>query len=142
MKISFVCNDLEDLSEAAEILSSYFKEEQVFAFYGGMGAGKTTFIKAFCRELGSRDTVSSPTYSIVNEYLDSSGAPIYHFDFYRLKSSEEAISIGFDDYIHSGSICLIEWPEKIQPLLPSRYVKVNIKTQKEVRTFDMEIVSL
>jgi tRNA threonylcarbamoyladenosine biosynthesis protein TsaE len=142
MKISFVCNDLEDLIEAAEILSSYFKDEQVFAFYGGMGAGKTTFIKAICRELGSRDTVSSPTYSIVNEYLDSSGSPIYHFDFYRTKSSEEAISMGFDDYINSGSICLIEWPEKIQSLLPSRYVKVNIKTNEEVRTFDMEIVSL
>ncbi|MEX1189383.1 MAG: tRNA (adenosine(37)-N6)-threonylcarbamoyltransferase complex ATPase subunit type 1 TsaE [Bacteroidia bacterium] len=142
MKVSFVCNSLDELPEAAEILSSNFKDELIFAFYGGMGAGKTTFIREFCKVLGSRDAVSSPTYSLVNEYLDSDGNPIYHFDFYRVKSVDEGLSIGFDDYINSRCICLIEWPEKILSLLPSRYVKVSIKANDEVRTFDMEIVSL
>ena len=142
MKISFSCKTIEDLPEAAEILTSYFKDEQVFAFYGDMGAGKTTFIRAICKELGVKDNVSSPTYSLVNEYLNGKGMPVYHFDFYRIKSQDEAIQMGFDDYLNSSSRCLIEWPEKIQSLLPSRYVRVKLKTEGELRKIDMEIVSL
>lgn len=142
MKISFTCKSIDDLPEAAEILTSYFKDEQIFAFYGDMGAGKTTFIKAICKEFGVSDNVSSPTYALVNEYLDRRGMPIYHFDFYRIKSSDEAIQMGFDDYLNSGSNCFIEWPEKIQSLLPSRYVRVKLESDGEIRKIDMEIVSL
>ena len=101
-------------------------ERRVFAFYGKMGAGKTTFIKAMCEELGVTDVINSPTFAIVNEYMDGKGEAIYHFDFYRIKRVEEVYDIGFDEYIYSGNLCLMEWPELIEQLLPEETVRVDI----------------
>ncbi|HEX7410529.1 MAG TPA: tRNA (adenosine(37)-N6)-threonylcarbamoyltransferase complex ATPase subunit type 1 TsaE, partial [Bacteroidales bacterium] len=98
-----------------------------FAMYGRMGAGKTTFIKAICRRLGVTDIVNSPTFSIVNEYRTTHGESIYHFDFYRLKHTAELLDIGYEDYFFSDSYCLLEWPEKIEELLPAGCIRVNIE---------------
>ncbi|HEX8608007.1 MAG TPA: tRNA (adenosine(37)-N6)-threonylcarbamoyltransferase complex ATPase subunit type 1 TsaE [Pedobacter sp.] len=125
--MNITLNSLLDLEEAAKTLLDFNKQNKIFVFYGEMGAGKTTFIKAICAELGVRDTVSSPTFSIVNEY-EGNGQTIYHFDFYRIKTIQEAFDIGYEEYFYSGDICLIEWPEKVQELLPEHYVKVEITT--------------
>jgi tRNA threonylcarbamoyladenosine biosynthesis protein TsaE len=103
----------------------------VFAFYGKMGAGKTTFIKALCNALGVTDMVNSPTFSIVNEYIDGEGNSIYHFDFYRIKRLSEAYDIGFEDYVYSGNLCLMEWPELVEELLPDDVVRVTIEEQAD-----------
>lgn len=118
-------NNLTELSSAAKALLNFSGEETIFIFEGEMGAGKTTFIKVFCEELGVKDVVSSPTFSIVNEY-DAAGEVIYHFDFYRIKNLQEAYDIGYEEYFYSGHKCLIEWPEKIAELLPENYIKVAI----------------
>jgi tRNA threonylcarbamoyladenosine biosynthesis protein TsaE len=99
----------------------------IFAFYGSMGAGKTSFIKAICEELGVKDVINSPTFAIINEYTLPNGNPIYHFDFYRIEKTEEAFDLGYEEYFYSGRYCFIEWPEKIENLLPSDCVKVYIK---------------
>lgn len=138
MNITFECKTLEELAEAAEILTSNFAHQHVFAFYGEMGAGKTTFIRAICQELGTKDSVSSPTYGLVNEYALPSGKSIYHFDFYRIKSIDEAVEIGLDEYLHSGDWCFIEWPENIESLLPANYVKVTLTEHREVRSIHMQ----
>lgn len=119
--------DLSELHKAALLLLENFPEERVFAFYGSMGAGKTTFIKALCTELGSHDNVTSPTFALINEYTTSRDYLIYHFDFYRIKKLEEAYDLGYEDYIYSGNYCLIEWPEMIESLLPEGVVEVKIK---------------
>lgn len=112
---------------AAELLQSC-ANDRIFAFYGEMGAGKTTLIKELCRQLGVTGVTSSPTFAIVNEYAGSDG-PIYHFDFYRINSIDEAIKIGFDDYLYSNAYCFIEWPEKIEELLQSEdFIRVTITT--------------
>ena len=111
---------------AAEFISA-MGDNTVFAFRGEMGAGKTTFIKAICEELGVSDVINSPTFAIVNEYRSDSGELIYHFDFYRINKIEEAFDFGYEDYFYSGSLCFIEWPEKIESLLPSDTVNVYIK---------------
>lgn len=98
-----------------------------FAFYGSMGAGKTSFIKAICEELGVKDVINSPTFAIINEYTLPDGNPIYHFDFYRIVKAEEAFDLGYEEYFYSGRYCFIEWPEKIESLLPTDCVKVYIK---------------
>ena len=139
MNIKFECHSIADLAEAAEILISGFGALRVFAFYGEMGAGKTTFISAIVKELGSEDSVQSPTYSLVNEYLTRKGERIYHFDFYRMKSEDEAFESGAMDLIDSGAWCFIEWPERIPTLLPDRFVKVNISKLKESRILKMEL---
>ncbi len=100
-----------------------------FAFYAPMGAGKTTFIKAICEELGVEDVITSPTFAIVNEYTDGEGAPVYHFDFYRIKKMEEVYDMGADDYFYSGNRCFMEWPELIEEALPEDIVKVTITPQ-------------
>ena len=115
------------LRDAARLLLDAFGSRRVFAFYGSMGAGKTTFIKAICRELGSLDNVTSPTFAIINEYTTSSDLLIYHFDFYRIKNLQEAYDLGYEDYFYSGHYCFIEWPEKIEELLPAEIVKVDIR---------------
>lgn len=112
------------LVEVAEALISGNSDTRIFAIYGPMGVGKTTFIKAICKWLGSEDTASSPTYSIINHYLTATGQSIYHFDFYRIKNLEEAYNLGYEDYFFSGAWCFIEWPEKIESLLPPGTLKV------------------
>ena len=112
-------------SIASEIIS-FAKKSQIFLFYGDMGAGKTTLIKALCKCLGTTDIVTSPTFSIVNEY-EGRGGKIYHFDFYRLKDQTEALDMGYEEYFYSDAYCFVEWPEKIPGLLPDHYVSVHIK---------------
>ncbi|MFA6676815.1 MAG: tRNA (adenosine(37)-N6)-threonylcarbamoyltransferase complex ATPase subunit type 1 TsaE [Bacteroidales bacterium] len=121
-----IINGLSDLNEAAEKFLSLTKEYSVIAFYGEMGAGKTTFITAICERLGVQDLVNSPTFTIVNEYLAKNNRPIYHFDFYRVEDLREVIDMGFEEYIYSEGLCLIEWPEKIEELIPEETLKVKI----------------
>jgi tRNA threonylcarbamoyladenosine biosynthesis protein TsaE len=121
---------LKSLDKAAKKLIEQFPGQRVFAFYGKMGAGKTTFIQAVCRELGTSDNVTSPTFALINEYKTEAGNSIFHFDFYRIKDLEEAYDLGYEDYFYSGNYCLIEWPEKIESLLPQNYVEVKIEVQE------------
>jgi tRNA threonylcarbamoyladenosine biosynthesis protein TsaE len=133
--------DIGHIGEAARTFVGQMGEHRVFAFYGQMGAGKTTFIKAVCEVLGVKDVITSPTFAIVNEYTidhscvpgvaseQSSSAPltIYHFDFYRIKKLEEVYDMGYEDYFYSGQLCMIEWPELIEELLPDDAVRVSIE---------------
>lgn len=121
---------LADLEGAAEQVLAFAADERIFIFEGEMGAGKTTLIKALAAAMGVAETVSSPTFSIVNEY-DASGEILYHFDFYRIKNLQEAYDIGYEEYFYSGNICFIEWPEKIDELLPGKYVKIKIEPVSE-----------
>ena len=124
-------NSLSEISTAAKQFVAAMGDNTIFAFYGHMGAGKTTFIKAICEELGVKDVITSPTFAIVNEYTDGHGEPVYHFDFYRIKKLEEVYDIGFEDYVESGSVCLMEWPELIEDILPADTVKVSITEQPD-----------
>lgn len=126
MEKTFKNVTLLQLPEIAKSLISVIETPKVVVFYGHMGAGKTTFIRTLCEELAVQDHISSPTFSIVNEYLTKNGAIIYHFDFYRLKSELEAYDLGYEDYLYSGNLCLVEWPEKIANLLPEELVEVHI----------------
>jgi tRNA threonylcarbamoyladenosine biosynthesis protein TsaE len=135
MKIKI--DSLENIHEAAREFIENMGESNVFAFYGKMGAGKTTFIKAICEEQGVEDVITSPTFAIVNEYSDIDGDPIYHFDFYRIKKLEEVYDMGYEDYFDSGYLCLLEWPELIEELLPEDAVKVTI-TELEDGTREIE----
>ncbi len=119
--------DIADIDRAAAEFVSLMGQNTVFAFYGTMGAGKTTFINAVCRRLGvDDDSTASPTFAIVNEYRGKDNRRIYHFDFYRIDSPEEALDFGVEDYFDSGDICFLEWPERIEPLLPDDVVRVDI----------------
>lgn len=121
-------DSLEHIRKAARTFIAAMGDNTVFAFYGKMGAGKTTFIKAVCEELGVTDVINSPTFAIVNEYRsDTTGELIYHFDFYRIKKLEEVYDMGYEDYFYSGALCLIEWPELIEDLLPGNTVNVYIE---------------
>ncbi len=122
----YACQSLEGLNPIAKALIEFHKDKRIFAFHGEMGAGKTTFIKTICELLKVTDTVSSPTYAIVNEYFTEDSDSIYHFDLYRLKSWTEMLEIGYEDYFYSGNYCLLEWPEKIVNLLPEETVHVSI----------------
>ena len=122
-------NNLDCIREAAREFIDNMGGHHVFAFYGKMGAGKTTFIKAVCEELGVDDVITSPTFAIINEYITATDS-IYHFDFYRIKKLEEVYDMGYEDYFYSGSLCFIEWPELIEEVLPEDAVKVQI-TEKE-----------
>ena len=116
---------LDNIADAAREFVEQIGDKRVLAFYGGMGAGKTTFIKAVCEQLGVKDAVTSPTFAIVNEYASDLG-PVYHFDFYRIKNLGEVMDLGFEDYAYSGNLCLMEWPELIEDLLPDNTVNVHI----------------
>ena len=121
-------NSLAYINEAAKQFIENMGDGKVFAFYGKMGAGKTTFIKAICEELGVDDVITSPTFAIVNEYQSATtGDSIYHFDFYRIKKLEEVYDMGYEDYFYSGSLCFLEWPELIDDLLPEDATKVTIE---------------
>ena len=123
---------LEQIHEAAREFIAAMDDNTVFAFYGKMGSGKTTFIKALCEELGVNDTITSPTFAIVNEYRsDENGELIYHFDFYRIKKLAEVYDMGYEDYFYSGALCFIEWPELIEELLPGNAVTVKIEEQED-----------
>ena len=128
--------DLEHIREAAREFIENIGDHRVFAFYGKMGAGKTTFVKAICEELGVEDVITSPTFAIINEYtIDHSplnnGQSIYHFDFYRIKKLEEVYDMGYEDYFYSGALCFIEWPELIEEILPDDAVRVSISEQED-----------
>ena len=119
---------LEHIHEAAREFIAAMGDNTVFALYGKMGAGKTTFIKALCQELGVEDVVTSPTFAVINEYRsDIAGELIYHFDFYRIKKLEEVYDMGYEDYFYSGALCFIEWPELVEELLPGNTIKVTIE---------------
>ena len=119
-------SNLDNIQEAASAFIQQIGDHKVFAFYGSMGAGKTTFVKAICESLGVDDVITSPTFAIINEY-HADDHVIYHFDFYRIKKLEEVYDMGYEDYSYSGSLCFIEWPELIEELLPEDAVKVSIK---------------
>ena len=125
-------NTLEEIEAAARQFVETMGDNTVFAFYGKMGAGKTTFIKAVCTLLGVTDNITSPTFAIVNEYRsDIAGELIYHFDFYRIKKLEEVYDLGYEDYFYSGAVCFIEWPELIEELLPGNTIKVTIEEEAD-----------
>lgn len=117
---------LSDLPGIARSLLNCYPDRRIFAFFGAMGAGKTTFIKTICRELGVEDEALSPTFAIINEYHTKDGSSVYHIDFYRINKLEEVFDIGYEEYLYSGEYCFIEWPELIEELLPEEAVKVTI----------------
>ena len=119
-------NGLDEINSVAKEFIEALGDEKIVAFYGKMGVGKTTFIKAVCEELGVQDVINSPTFAIVNEYLAGDGSTTYHFDFYRIKRQEEVLDIGFYEYVDSGCLCLMEWPELIEDYLPEETVKVYL----------------
>lgn len=121
---------MADLPAAAEVIITQAANNRIFLFYGDMGAGKTTLIKTLCSFLGTADAVTSPTFSIVNEY-QTAADKIYHFDFYRLKDQTEALDMGYEEYFYAGAYCFIEWPEKIPDLLPLHYTNVSISVQND-----------
>lgn len=129
MKITI--DSLDNIRAAAREFIKNMGNSHVFAFYGKMGAGKTTFIKAICEELGVEDVITSPTFAIVNDYTAGDGRHIYHFDFYRIKKLDEVYDMGYEDYFYSDSLCFLEWPELIEELLPSDAVKVTITQQDD-----------
>jgi tRNA threonylcarbamoyladenosine biosynthesis protein TsaE len=117
---------LAEIAAVAKEFISRMGDKKVFVFYGSMGAGKTTFIKAICEALGVEDVITSPTFAIINEYNTQNGDQIFHFDFYRINKIEEAYDFGYEDYFYSGNLCFIEWPEKIKELIPPGAVEVHI----------------
>ena len=132
MKHTIIIKDLEDIDRAAGQFLSEIGDNKLIAFYAPMGAGKTTFTTALCRRLGvNEDAVSSPTFAIVNEYRTGNGEPMYHFDFYRITKTEEALDIGFYDYIDSGCLCIMEWPENIGDILPDETLHVTIEVNPD-----------
>ena len=128
--IEIEVNGLSGLDNAAEQIMNFAPNERIFLFEGEMGAGKTTLIKVLAKVFGVTEVVTSPTFSIVNEY-DAAGKVIYHFDFYRIKNLQEAYDIGYEEYFYSGNICFIEWPGKIEPILPEHYIKIEITVKNE-----------
>ncbi len=131
--MKLLLDNIDSLQEGARRFLEAAGERRIFAFDAPMGAGKTTFITAVCRELGVGDDVGSPTFSIINEYASGAGNPVYHFDFYRLDSPAEALDMGADDYFYSGNYCFIEWPDRIGSLLPEEAVEVRIEVLPDGR---------
>lgn len=136
MHKTFTIANLEEIDKVAEEFIQYISESDlqsnIFAFYGKMGAGKTTFIKAICKALGVKDIVNSPTFTIINEYRSDRGFPIYHFDFYRINKLQEAYDIGVEEYFAGNGLCLIEWPEKIAEILPEDCIIVTITSNPDL----------
>jgi len=127
MEKQLIVKNLNELPKAAQNILEDIGEHKVVAFFGKMGVGKTTLIKALCQQMGVEDVVSSPTFALINEYLSGIGESIFHFDFYRIESIEEVYDIGYEEYIYSGHYCFIEWPEMIVELLPETFVYLSIK---------------
>ena len=135
MKI--VVNCVSELERASTSLLELINDNTIVCFYGAMGVGKTTFIKEICKKLGVEDVVSSPTFSIINEYLTDNDESVYHFDFYRIEKEEEAFDIGYEEYFYQGNLCLIEWPEKISSIIPENIMKVQITRSDEQRIIEI-----
>jgi tRNA threonylcarbamoyladenosine biosynthesis protein TsaE len=129
--VKFIVHSEAELLPAAQQLISDHPGSRIFALYGSLGAGKTTFIKAICKVLGVTDIVQSPTFSIINEYKNEHGESVFHFDFYRIRSTTEVFDIGYEDYLYSGNYCFMEWPELIEPLLPDDVIRVSISGELE-----------
>ena len=136
--MELLINNLSEIDIFANRFVENMNHRKVFAFYGEMGAGKTTFIKAVCKILGVTETITSPTFAIINEYKKSDSEAIFHFDFYRIKNIEEAYDFGYEDYFYSGQLCFIEWPELVEPLLPENVVRVQITVQDN----DQRLISI
>ena len=126
-----IIKSLDEIAEAAKQFIGMIGERKVFVFYGQMGAGKTTFIRAVCEALGVTDVINSPTFAIVNEYNTGDGKQIFHFDFYRINKIEEAYDFGYEDHFYSGELCFVEWPEKVSQLIPEDAVEVHITEQED-----------
>lgn len=137
-KLECVIHKIEELPFVVTLIQSNFPKAKVFLLKGDLGAGKTTFVKAFADALSCKDTVQSPTYSIVNEYQSTSGNSIYHFDLYRIKNAAELFDVGFEDYLYSNQYCFIEWFEISIPLLPEDCVRIRITLKGESRVFVIE----
>ncbi len=127
----FLVSDPRQLRPVAEKIIQFAGDHKVWLFNGDMGAGKTTMIQAICQAKGVVDAVTSPTYTVIREYRDLSGEEYYHFDFYRLKDLKEALDIGCDEYFDSGNYCFIEWPDLVAPILPEKYITINIQVQPD-----------
>lgn len=139
MRQTVTIKDLNDLDRAAGEFIEKIGDSRLLAFYGQMGAGKTTFTAALCRALGVEDKVCSPTFTIISEYRRADARPVYHFDFYRIKNNAEAMDIGVDDYFYSGELCIMEWPENIEELLPEETVKIELSVNPDMsRTLSWE----
>lgn len=122
---------LDGIADAARQFVDAMGENKVFAMFGPMGVGKTTFVKAVCEILGVEDTITSPTFAIVNEYRTNTGDQIFHFDFYRIRKVEEVYDMGYEDYVYSGAVCFLEWPELIEELLPEDTVRVTLSEEED-----------
>ncbi len=128
---TFTINGLREYPQAAKWFTQFLQQGRIFAFYGKMGSGKTTFIKSLCEELGVEDTINSPTFAIVNEYEDRESNTIYHFDFYRIKSLAEVYNMGYEEYFYSNAYCFLEWPELVEELLPEEHIRVEISENSD-----------
>lgn len=142
MKKEFHIESIDKLKIAARELLENTNHQTIWAFYGEMGAGKTTFIKEICQALQVKEQVASPTFNLINEYEAANGKLVYHFDFYRLNELEEAMNIGTLEYFESGELCLLEWPEKVEPILPEKirniYIRIIDKDQRKIKITDNE----
>ncbi len=132
--------DIGQLPAVAQKLLTTFPDERFYAFFGKMGVGKTTLIKELCAALGVTDNVCSPTFAIVNEYSDRDGQPVYHFDFYRMKSVAEAYDIGYEEYFYSGNYCFTEWTEKVEELLPEHHLRIELAEHDGIRHLNANII--
>ena len=133
-------NSLEELPLAAKKILDESNSEKIFVFKGEMGSGKTTLIKELCLQIGVISAMSSPTFSLINEYETNNGEVVYHFDFYRLEDEQEAFDYGYEDYFFSGNYCFIEWPEKIPNLIPDNYLLIEIEMNLQIR--EMQVTSV
>ena len=140
MNLSFVIKNENELDSISQQILKHYKIK-VFLLFGKMGVGKTTFIKSLCKGLNVIDIVSSPTFSIVNQYLNKDNDIVYHFDFYRTNNNEEIFDIGYEEYIYSSSYCFIEWPEKIESLLPNSYIRIEMTLEGEKRIINIEEIN-
>ena len=129
----FYTNKAQELDQIAKAIVEVFKNEKKIVFFGEMGVGKTTLIKSICKVLNVQDVVTSPTFSVVNEYQNKDGNSLYHFDFYRIKNQEELFDLGLEEYIYSDNYCFIEWPEKAEGLLSDNFIQVQMTKNKECR---------
>ncbi|MFM7176464.1 MAG: tRNA (adenosine(37)-N6)-threonylcarbamoyltransferase complex ATPase subunit type 1 TsaE [Bacteroidota bacterium] len=136
---SYQCSSLADLPAAAADMIALLPNNRVFLLVGEMGAGKTTLIKSLCSALGVTDTVNSPTFTLVNEYMDGHGEPVYHFDLYRLEKESEALDFGIEDYLCSGHYCFIEWPEKASRLMPEDAARITITVNNQERNITLSV---